>query len=96
MKYLSIIIILIGFIGGWLAEQRRKKKGLHDEVYVRNSQKAKAYAWHTTLAITIIFMWMFTFLDLSMSAYTVIIILFSVHVVTWAIILLALTLYTYS
>lgn len=87
--------MIFGILGWWFGRKKAKKNRGLDEVHDHIWQKAKSYSWYMTLAAIYIFFSLIVF-GIKLSTAMVLAVLLFVHLGSWAIIGLILTINMYS
>ncbi|WP_342440923.1 hypothetical protein MHB40_16080 [Lysinibacillus sp. FSL K6-0057] len=87
--------MICGILGWWFGRQKAKKNRGLDELYDHIWQKAKSYAWYMTLAAIYIFFSLMVF-GIELNIAMVLGILLLVHIGSWGIIGIILTVNMYG
>ncbi len=86
--------MIFGILGWWFGRKKAKKNRGLDELHDHIWQRAKAYSWYMTLAAIYIFFSLVVF-GIKLSTAMVLAVLLFVHLGSWAIIGLILTINMY-
>lgn len=87
--------MICGILGWWFGRQKAKKNRGLDELYDHIWQKAKSYSWYMTLAAIYIFFSLMVF-GIELNIAMVLGILLLVHIGSWGIIGIILTVNMYG